>query len=668
MRLRSNRSKFRHITTVAGMLTLYALADFAAAAGLPNNPKDPPAPPTGTEFLWQRAARQDSENQPAMGQPVISGVPELAIHPDSLVAPWFLKAGKGTITDPNGTTKADRGDAGYAYTYQWVFVGSLTESDLTGETSNLHTMEESTIPTQRRVKVWFTDDAGNSEGPLISAPFAKTSISVAELLENADALFKNTSKAITPKWERDPDGISLINLRYEGFWVGAAQQFTTGNYPGGYTLTKIGIRNHNVPDNMDRVYVTLNAVHPSDQILPGQVLFAMNNAASFQTQSVNYFTAPGGAVRLAPSTKYWIVVNDNIDDGKNWLGHTTNWFQISLTGHTTTDRGALPGFWLTRRATIQHYSHTPWFVSDLYAMVDARGVRGYLGDPNSPATGVPIIVAPFDDTAAKGHWVGASTDQIADSDGRVYADADHPLFGFKYQWIRVDGATESEIPGATRYAYQLTEDDVGNQVKARVSFTDDRGFDEGPLTSAVFPPGGTISDEDATDPLLSEQVLVDNTANAAYNIAGDVVSQNFKTGNNPNGYKVTSVKVGIGSSGGSNILVRIYKLSGGQPSVLLRALESVSTKANSVVTFAIPEGLTLERNKSYAVVITDKTGLGAPGPTLSATQDGSETSDLTDNWRIANSTNRKINFADPYWTSYQLSSLRIAIQGFPIDP
>ena len=55
----------------------------------------------------------------------------------------------------------------------------------------------------------------------------------------------------------------------------------------------------------------------------------------------------------------------------------------------------------------------------------------------------------------------------------------------QYRWIRVDGATETDINGATASTYTLTADDVGKTVKVSAVGT---GSYEGTVTSAAFGP------------------------------------------------------------------------------------------------------------------------------------------------------------------------------------
>ena len=61
---------------------------------------------------------------------------------------------------------------------------------------------------------------------------------------------------------------------------------------------------------------------------------------------------------------------------------------------------------------------------------------------------------------------------------------------YTYQWLRSDGTTETEIPGATDSEYALTEEDEGRSIRLRVTFTDDAGNERTVTTaptSAVAP-------------------------------------------------------------------------------------------------------------------------------------------------------------------------------------
>ena len=91
----------------------------------------------------------------------------------------------------------------------------------------------------------------------------------------------------------------------------------------------------------------------------------------------------------------------------------------------------------------------------------------------TPATGAPTITG----TAQVGQTLTAGTTAIMDADGLTSVS-------YTYQWIRVDGGTETNISGATASTYTLVAADLGTTIKVRVSFTDDASNAE-TLTSAA---------------------------------------------------------------------------------------------------------------------------------------------------------------------------------------
>ena len=99
---------------------------------------------------------------------------------------------------------------------------------------------------------------------------------------------------------------------------------------------------------------------------------------------------------------------------------------------------------------------------------------------NTQATGAPTVSG----TAQVGETLTADTSAITDADGLEDAV-------FTYQWIRNDGTEDAEIADATGVDYTLVEDDVGQTLKVRVSFTDGAGHEESrtsPPTAAVTAP------------------------------------------------------------------------------------------------------------------------------------------------------------------------------------
>ena len=306
-------------------------------------------------------------NAAATGKPAISGSPTVG---------QALTAGKGAITDPNGLTKADNGDTGYAYAYQWVRVDADGTSNATniGSNSNTYTLVAPDAGKRIKVKVSFTDDAGNDEGPLTSDAFPSGTIST---VPNEPATGKpaisgtaQVRETLTAHTTGITDANGLSNPGYSYQWIGVDADGTSnptniGSDSGAYTLM--------AADAGKRVRVRVS------------------------------FTDDAG-------------------------------FDEELT-------------------------------SDAFPSGTIRRV------PNSPATGKPTISG----TPTVGRTLSASTAGITDANGLSNAR-------YSFQWIRVDGATETIIPGATSTTYRLLPAVEGKRIRVRVDFTDDDGYMES-LTS-----------------------------------------------------------------------------------------------------------------------------------------------------------------------------------------
>ena len=100
-------------------------------------------------------------------------------------------------------------------------------------------------------------------------------------------------------------------------------------------------------------------------------------------------------------------------------------------------------------------------------------VRAGPAASNSPATDLPSIIG----TAKVGETLTADTSGIADADGLENAT-------FSYQWLAVDGTSDTEITDATARTYTPSDADAGKSIRVRVSFTDDAGNAK-TLTSAA---------------------------------------------------------------------------------------------------------------------------------------------------------------------------------------
>ena len=148
-----------------------ALGASAARLGIPNSsvtsygPLSSATNPSSSDRhpmygLSQVFEVADAGNTAATGTPSIDGTPQVGM---------VLTAAKGTLADADGTTKADNGDTGYAYSYQWVRVDGSTDSPITSATAITYTLTAADLGKTIKVQTSFTDDGDTAEGPLTSA-------------------------------------------------------------------------------------------------------------------------------------------------------------------------------------------------------------------------------------------------------------------------------------------------------------------------------------------------------------------------------------------------------------------------------------------------------------------------------------------------------------------
>ena len=248
------------------------------------------------------------------------------------------------------------------------------------------------------------------------------------------------------------------------------QRFHTGDNPGGYTLSAVGItlgsNGLSGTETLDLHVYTSNSAGTAGSLLHTLSPPATPASAIAIDQIVD-FTAPAD-VTLSADTDYHVAVTSSGSSSDVGLKVTLSNVETGESDWTIEDA-------LRSQGVLDTDGHA--------FLVRVKGSKN-----NSPATGDPVITG----IARVGETLGVDTSAIADPD-------DLPGT-FSYQWIRVDGGTETEITGETSATYTLVDADRGKKVKVRVSFTDNAGNPESRPSGAypssasiVAPPGAPAS-------------------------------------------------------------------------------------------------------------------------------------------------------------------------------
>ena len=300
-----------------------------------------------------------------------------------------------------------------------------------------------------------------------------------------------------------------------------AQKFTTGTNDGGFTLTSVEVRltaTGGTGTAAPRVIVVRNAPTAVQHFLVA-TLTASTASITANTPANYTFTAPANTA-LRPSTDYWVVVEAAPSGGGD--------VDVIDTASGSEDATPATGWSIDDEGLQRAHDDTGTFVQNANSyMIRVNGSTR----TNSPATGQPGIAG----SAIENLPLRVLRGTVADLDG-LPGDYD-------FQWIRVVGTDETDIPGFTSNHYRLGADDVGNRVKVRLSFIDNAGN----MESRTSAPSGTV--QAAPHHGIAGEALVGNLEQprAVGDFFGSYdLAQKFTTGPNAGGYTLTGIQLRLG--------------------------------------------------------------------------------------------------------------------------
>ena len=403
------------------------------------------------------------------------------------------------------------------------------------------------------------------------------------------------------------------------------QAFMTGSQAGGYGLLGIGVNIEGsddtnsvaqLPDDATSVSVSVYTADLDGK--PDEKQFDLVSPTEY-APGHSFFEAPAGTT-LAASTAFALVWT--------YKGATTL-HRLQQTTSDSEDSGALGG------ATIADAFYKG---ADLANLTQDSGgnaleIAVYADTPPRNATGQPVIRA----SAEGAPYLLADTSAIRDANGLPLTDDSEEGgvidFVYTYEWIRVDGMTETNI-GADSPRYQLVDADYDKLIKVEVSFADQDSFPE-TVTSDPF-----RAVRRAADPLLTSATLVSNTgqtASADANIDKQY-AQGFTLGGHGQGYELSSVSIELAAVP-TALTVSLWIADHADKNSTLESrlydFKNPATFAVGANEFTAPPGVLLYPNIQYAVVLSGFTSLSIKETTSDAEDTGGETgAELRDKARV----------------------------------
>ena len=385
-------------------------------------------------------------NTPATDAPTISGT---------------ARVGETLTADTTGISDGD-GLGNATFAYQWL----ADAAEINGATASTYTLVAADAGKAIKVRVSFTDDAGNIE-ELTSA--ATGAVAAAPPPPNTPATGAPTITGTAQVGETltagatgisDSDGLGNATFAYQ--WLADAAEIN-GATASTYTLVAadagkaIKVR-VSFTDDAGNIEELTSAATGAVAAAPPPPNTPATGAPTITGTAQVGETLTAGATGISDSDGL-----GNATFAYQWLADAA---EINgATASTYTLVAADAGKAIKVRVS---FTDDAGNIEELTSAATGA-VAAAPPPPNTPATGAPTITG----TAQVGETLTAGATGISDSDGLGNAT-------FAYQWL----ADAAEINGATASTYTLVAADAGKAIKVRVSFTDDAGNDE-ELTSAA---------------------------------------------------------------------------------------------------------------------------------------------------------------------------------------
>ena len=432
-----------------------------------------------------------------------------------------LTASTSAIADEEGLTNP-------GFTYQWIRNDSGTDTDIAGETASTYTLVFADQGKTIKVRVSFTDDAGNEE-TLTSDPTgevaAKPNTQATGVPTISGTVQVGETLTVDTSGIADEDGLDNVTFSYQWMADDANIQDATD---ATYTLTKddegkaITVRVSFTDDANNEESLTSD---PTGQVVPDPgplTVFTVVDTSS-DPDTVLGTLEDGGALTLEDPASQIYGIRVDTDSGHEDHGDIHK-VELDLTGAKTEgkeewvppyslygDEGEgnlkgenLPAGAYELKATA--YKKDGDVLGTLkvsFTVTAGQPAQQPTVVPNTSATGVPTISG----TAQMGQTLTAETSGIADEDGLTNVV-------FSYQWM----ADDVNIQDATGSGYTLTEDDEGKAITVRVSFTDAEGNPE-TLTSD---PTGEVAAAPAQNTSATGVPTISGTLRVGETLTADV--------------------------------------------------------------------------------------------------------------------------------------------------
>ena len=396
-------------------------------------------------------------NRAATGAPTISGTPQVR---------ETLTADTADIADGDGLNNV-------SYGYQWIRNDGNADADIEDATDLTYKLSDTDVGKTIKVRVSFTDSAGNDESltsvattaVLATVPTQPLSLAVAtgDQIQELDASWQAPSS----------NGGSAIT-GYKVQWKEAADNWDTAADVSEATVTK----------TTDTITGLTGGVAYAVRVIASNVMgygpasteatgTPSGGISEQNTESEN--SAPAGLPTISgtPEAEQTLTADTSaITDGDGLTNVSYDYQWIRNDGNADADiEDATDSTYKLSDADVGKTIKVKVNFTDdadtQETLTSAATDEVVAAQASSQGTTLPTVIGP----AVVDQTLTVSTSDIADDDGLTNVT-------YSYQWIRSGSDADTDIAGQTASTYTLVAADVGNAIKVKVSFDDDANNQE----------------------------------------------------------------------------------------------------------------------------------------------------------------------------------------------
>ena len=272
----------------------------------------------------------------------------------------------GTLTaDPSAIVDPDGIATGATYTYQWVRVDGMSETNISGATASTYTLVADDGGKTIKVKVSYTDEANFVD---TATSNATTKVATAPAPPTGVDITTEGNGELTVGWTAPTENGGSDITGYKVQWKSGAQSFGSS-------------RQHTTADGAATSYTIPSLTNGTEYTVRVLAVNAVGDSAASNTDTGTPSTTPSDPTNVQASGNAELTVTwDAPDDGGS-----------AITGYTVQWKSGTQSYDTTRQATVTTTTHTiPSLTNDTTYTLRVKATNAFGDSDWTETTGTPV--------------------------------------------------------------------------------------------------------------------------------------------------------------------------------------------------------------------------------------------------------------------------------------